>query len=186
MNTEYDPGRTGISNAQVQPRKRSLKEKAAEEFKMFWAIAIYLALMFAAFTWYRRFILSDSGISYFHYGSAIVGGLILAKIILIGQALGLGRQFEHLPLIIPVVIKALAYAVFAGLFFMLEHLVEGLVHGESWVQIQHGVIRAGQNEVLAKTIMVIVAFIPFFAFWETERVLGEGRLSFLFFHHRMP
>ena len=42
----------------------SLKEKAIEEFRMFWVIAIYLAVMLAAFTWYRRSILSESGIRY--------------------------------------------------------------------------------------------------------------------------
>jgi hypothetical protein len=142
--------------------------------------------MLAAFTWYRRFILSGSGISYLHYGSAIIEALILAKIILIGQALRLGRRFEHPPLIIPVLIKAVIYAVFAGLFFLLEHLVEGFVHRESWAQIEHGLVRAGPDEVLARTIMVIVAFIPFFAFWETDRVLGESKLFSLFFHRRMP
>lgn len=43
----------------------SLKEKAIEEFRMFWVIAIYLAVMLAAFAWYRRFVLAESGISYF-------------------------------------------------------------------------------------------------------------------------
>jgi hypothetical protein len=34
--------------------------------------------------------------------------------------------------------------------------------------------------------MIMVAFIPFFAFWETGRVLGPGKLSEMFLHKRVP
>jgi hypothetical protein len=32
--------------------------------------------------------------------------------------------------------------------------------------------------------MIIVTLIPFFAFWETDRVLGDHKLFGLFFHKR--
>ena len=162
----------------------SLKEKAIEEFRMFWVIAIYLAVMLSAFTWYRRFILSESGISYFHYSSSIITALILAKVILIGQALGLGRRYEGSTLILSVLFKALVFAVFIAIFGMLEHLIEGLVHRETWDQIAHSLVSAGRGEILARTVMMIVTLIPFFAFWETDRVLGNHKLFGLFFHKR--
>ena len=162
-----------------------LRDKAVEEFRRFWAIAIYLALMLGAFTWYRRFILSESGISYVHYGVAVVEALILAKVILIGRALGLGKGSEGAPLIVSVLLKAVAYAAFVGLFFVLERVIEGLVHGKTWGNIAQGLVSAGRDEILARTLMVVVTFIPFFAFWELDRVLGEGKLFALFFHKRM-
>jgi len=42
--------------------------------------------------------------------------------------------------------------------------------------------RAG--ELLARVIMLIIAFVPFFAFWEIGRVLGPRKLSALFFSRR--
>ena len=42
----------------------------------------------------------------------------------------------------------------------------------------------GRDEILAKTLVVIVTFIPFFGFWEIDRVLGHGKLFELFFHKR--
>lgn len=153
---------------------------------MFWAIAIYLALMLGAFTWYRRFILSELGIGYFHYGASIVEALILAKVILIGRALGLGKRFEDAPLMISVLVKSVAYGIFAGLFFSLEHVIEGLVHRDTWGEIANRLVSAGRDEILARTVMVIVIFIPFFAFWEMNRVLGESKLFDLLFHRRAP
>jgi hypothetical protein len=159
-----------------------LKEKAIEEFKLFWIIAAYLAVMLSAFAWYRRFVLSEAGISYLHYGAAVVSALILAKVILIGQALHIAERFESSHLIVSVIFKSAMFAVFVGVFGLLEHLVEGLVHRESWEQIAHGLVRAGEGEILARTVMALVILMPFFAFWETDRVMGDHKLFKLFFH----
>ena len=42
----------------------------------------------------------------------------------------------------------------------------------------------GKDEILARTLMVVVTFIPFFCFWETNRALGPGKLFALFFQRR--
>jgi len=162
----------------------SLKEKALEELRMFWVIAIYLAVMLTAFAWYRRFVLSEAGINYFHYWAAVIEALILAKVILIGQAFGLGKRFEGSPLFLSVLAKALVFGVFIALFGVLEHTIEGLVRRESWDQIAHNLHSVGRNEILARTVMAIVILIPFFAFWETDRVLGDHKLFDLFFHKK--
>jgi hypothetical protein len=64
---------------------------------------------------------------------------------------------------------------------VLEHVVEGLVHHENLEDIAHSLVNEGSDEILARTIMVIVTFIPFFSFLETDRVLGKGKLFALFF-----
>jgi hypothetical protein len=165
-------------------REMSLKEKAIEEFKIFWIIALFLAFVFCAFTLYRRLILTEVGVSYFHYGAGVVEALIIAKIILIGQALGLGKRFEDGPLIVAALFKAFLYGILVALFAVLEHVIGGLFHGKDWAAIWETLIGAGKDEILARTLMVFVTFIPFFAFWETGRVLGEGKLFALFFQRR--
>jgi hypothetical protein len=159
----------------------NLKTRALQELKKFWAIAIYLMVMFGAFTSYRRLVLSDAGISYLHYGFAVIQSLILAKVILVCEALGLARRFETPPLIRAVLFKSVVFGLFYCLFTVLEHAIEGLVHHKGWDDIAHSLVTAGRNEILARTIMVIVTFIPFFSFLETDRVLAEGKLFALFF-----
>jgi hypothetical protein len=175
------PDKVEATNVPGHTATAGFKEKAIEEFKLYWLIAIYLALMLSAFAWYRRLELSESGIAYVHYGSAIISALILAKVILIGQALHLGKRFESSHLILSVLFKSAIFAVFVAIFGLLEHLVEGLVHRESWDQIAHGLVRSGKTEMLARTVMAFVILIPFFAFWETDRVLGDHTLFKLFF-----
>jgi hypothetical protein len=168
------------------PAHTGLKAKALEEFRVFWAIAIYLALMFSAFTWYRRFILSESGISYVHYGVAVIEALILAKVILVGQALRLGRQLEESRLIYSVLFKSVVFGVFVALFTVLEHVITGLVHHETWTHIVHQILSVGRDEALARSVILSVTFIPFFAWWEADRALGGGKLFALFFYKRTP
>jgi len=179
MNPSAQPHAT---SAPSHATSSSFKEKAIEEFKLFWIIAIYLAVMLAAFAWYRRFVLSAAGISYFHYWAAIIEALILAKVILIGEALGLGNRFESSKLIWSVIFKSLIFGIFIGIFGVLEHLIEGLIRRESWDQIAQSLLSAGRDEILARTIMIIVSLLPFFAFWETDRVMGNHKLFQLFFH----
>jgi hypothetical protein len=181
---ETSCGACAAMNTPGHTATASFKEKAIEEFKLFWVIALYLGVMLGAFAWYRRFVLSEAGINYFHYGASVISALILAKVILIGQALRLGRQFEASHLILSVLFKSAVFAVFVGVFALLEHLVEGLVHRESWDQIAHGLVRAGEGEIFARTVVALVTLIPFFAFWETDRVLGDHKLFNLFFHKR--
>lgn len=40
------------------------------------------------------------------------------------------------------------------------------------------------HEILAGLLVLFVAFIPFFAFKELERVLGENKIGALFFRRR--
>jgi hypothetical protein len=162
-----------------------LKEKALEELKLYWIVTLFLALMFGAFTTYRRLILGDVGVSYGHYGAGIIEALVIAKIILLGDAMKLGRGIEKYPLIYAVLTKAVLFGILVGVFHVCEHAIEGLIHGETWSGIlSHPFKAQTSNELLAQTIAMIVTFIPFFALWEVGRVLGHGKLSAMFLHSR--
>ena len=162
----------------------SAKEKALEEFKAYWIITLYLALFLGALTVYRRLVLAEFGVAYLHYGFALIEALIIAKIILIGKAFGLGRRFDDAPLFVPTLYKSALFGGLVFLFGILEHVVEGLYHRKDWAAILHGLAELGIYELVARAIMLIIAFIPFFAFWEIGRVLGPHKLSALFFSRR--
>jgi hypothetical protein len=161
-----------------------LKDKAAEEFRLYWVVFVFLALIFCAFVTYRRLVMKEAGISYEHWGAGLIKAAIIAKVILVGQAMRIGKGIESHPLIISVLVKAVLYGLLVGIFNVLERVIEGLAHGDSWPAIAHRVAINGPDEILADSLMVLVAFIPFFAFWETGRVLGEGKLAQLFLHRR--
>lgn len=166
-------------------QKADWKQRAKREFVRYWVNFGYLVVVFGLFAWYRRLILAEYDIRFLKYGAAIVEALILAKVILIGDMMGLGREFENKPLIYPTLYNSLVFSLFVGVFALIEHTIGGLLHGKG---ITGGVaeIRAeGWYELLARCLITFVVFIPFFAFKEMSIVLGEeNKLGKLFFRSR--
>jgi hypothetical protein len=164
--------------------KGTWKQRLAHEFVRYWVNVAYLALFFGVFVVYRRFVLAEYQISYLHYGTAIIEALILAKVILIGDAAGLGGESKDKPLIYPTLRKAVVFSIFVGIFAIVEHMVEGLIHGKGVAGGLATLWSEGKDEILARCLVTFFAFIPFFAFRELAVMMGEGELHSLFFRKR--
>jgi len=158
-----------------------LTQRVIEEVKTFWLIAFYLWLFLGSFTVYRRLIIAETGVAYLHYGVALVESLVIAKVILVGRLFGFTRRFEDKPLIVPVLYKAILFGILVLAFGIVERIVEGWIHEEGLLAGLRKLGDLGTYEIGARVLMLIVAFVPFFAFWELGRVLGWHRLSAMFF-----
>lgn len=159
----------------------SLKRRFLDELKTYWVITLYLWLFLGSFAAYRKLILAETGVTYVHYGVALVEALVIAKVVMIGRIFGFSRRFEDGPLILPVLYKSALFALLAMAFSVVEHLVEGWLHHKGAFDGLREIAAIGTDEIIARMLTLSVAFIPFFGFWELGRVLGMRRLSDLFF-----
>ena len=155
-----------------------------EEIKQLAGIFLFLFLFLGAFAAYRRLVLEEHGIAYAQYGFAAVEALVLAKVLLIGRMMHLGRRFQDQPLVVSTLYQTLVFSLFVLAFSVLEHIVLGLAHGEGVAASVRAVASAGKLEILARVVVILIALIPFFALSEIDRVLGEGSLAALFFRRR--
>jgi hypothetical protein len=165
-------------------KNRNWKEKILHEMTAYWINVCYLTLAFAAFTQYRRFLLAAHDITYTNYWVAVIEALILAKVIMIGDAVRLGRGLEQKPLIVPTLYKTVVFTVFCGVFTLIENMVKGLWQGKGLTGGLVDFFGKGNHELLANSLVVFVAFIPFFGAKELGRVLGEEKIRNLFFGRR--
>ena len=165
----------------TEEKKSTLKEKAAEELKLMLVITAFLAAVFVSFLTYRRLISREFGVTSFHYGVAIIEALIVAKVILIGKAIGIGGKPTRRALLMAALRDSVIYAVLVGIFAILEHIVEGLFHHKTLAESLQEFLDQGVYEILGRTLIVFVAFVPFFTLWELNRVLGERKLLDLLF-----
>src|SRR5512139_3424948 len=165
----------------LDKKKKSLKEKIFHEMAEYWIIVGYLTLVFAAFTWYRRFVLAAHDITYTNYWVPAIEALILAKVVMIGDVLHLGRRLEDKPLICSTLLKTVVFSVFVGAFTLVEHVIKSLWMGKGLTEGLIEFFGKGTHELLAGGLVTFVAFIPFFAFRELRRVFGEGKIWALFF-----
>ena len=162
-------------------KKGNLKNKIFHELVEYWINVIYLTLVFAAFTQYRRFILAAHDITYTNYWVAVIEALILAKVIMIGVVFHLGRGLENKPLIYPTLYKTVVFTLFVAIFSVCEHLIKGLWQGTGLMGGLAGFLGKGPHELLANSLVVFVAFFPFFGVKELGRVLGQDKIQALFF-----
>jgi len=160
------------------------KQKFVSELIDYWIVVVYLACFFGVFTWQRRFILAEYQISYRHYWVSVLEALVLAKVILIGDMVRLGRRFDEKPLMVPTLYKAVVFSLWVGVFSVLEHTIGGLLRGQGLAGGVEELRSTGKYELLARCLITFVAFIPFFAFKELGRVLGEDKIRALFFRGR--
>ena len=114
----------------AEKKKGNLKDKIFHELVEYWINVCYLALVFAAFTQYRRFLLAAHDITYTNYWVAVIEALILAKVIMIGDVFRLGRGLEQKPLIFPTLYKTIVFTLFVAVFTVAEHVIMGLWKGE--------------------------------------------------------
>jgi hypothetical protein len=176
---ENHPG-SGAELTRFQKIKKALTHEMVEYCLNF----VYLTLLFAASTQYRRLVLAAHDISYTNYWFAVIEAAILAKVIMIGNVARLGRELDNRPLILPTLYKSVVFTIFVGIFKLIEHGIKNLWHDKPFLA---GLSGFSEHEVwlfLANTIVLFVGFLPFFALKEAGRALGKGVLWNLFFRSR--
>lgn len=75
-------------------QKTSVKQKVAHEFEELAIITLYLAFFFCALVTYSMLLLDRFHVSYFAFGTALINAIVIAKVILIGEAVHAGTRFE--------------------------------------------------------------------------------------------
>jgi hypothetical protein len=163
--------------------KTSVKQKVAHEFEELAIITLYLAFFFCALASYSMLLLDRFHVSYFAYGTALINALVIAKVILIGEAVHAGTKFEKKALLYSAIWKAFVFGLLVFAFHLLEEMIKHLVHGKGFAGALHN-IRI--DDLLARTVIIFCTFISLFAFRELRRVMGQDEFRALFFHSASP
>jgi len=162
-------------------KAEELKAKAKHELIEYLINVAWLTLVFAAFTVYRRLLLAAHDITYANYGVAVIEALVLGKVIMLHPLFRLGRRLEALPLIVPSLFKTAIFTAVVALVKLLEHGLKGLWHGAGFMGGVGEILSKDSHELLANSLIVLVALLPFFMVKELGRVLGEKTIRTLFF-----
>ena len=161
--------------------KTGWKHRLFLEMTAYWINVLYLTILFAVFTSYRRLILAQYNIGYSNWGISLIKALVLAKVVMVGGIFHFGRGLENKPLIFSTLFKSVLFTLWVAIFAIVESAIRGFLHGKDLAGGLDHLLTDGTHEFFAKSLVVFVAFIPFFAFKELGRVLGKGKIWDLFF-----
>ncbi|MBL9175541.1 MAG: hypothetical protein JNL10_18510 [Verrucomicrobiales bacterium] len=144
----------------------------------------FLSFFLIAFSWYRRLLLDSYHISNAVYWAPVISSAILAKVLMIGEALRMGRGLRTWPLIIPTIYRTVVFSVLVVVFSVLEHMAGAWIHGKKAADGLAELTSTGWQGLLAWYVLVIIAFLPFFALKEIETVFGTEKVRGLFFRRQ--
>ena len=162
-----------------------LRQRAMQEFKKLVLISLYLYVTLGAVIMIKTAVLHSEGINFSPWGLAIVKAVVLAKFMLLGEAVKVGERTTR-PLIWPTLHRAFAFLVLLIILTIIEEAVVGLFHHRSIAASLGELAGVRLEETLAGYLIMLLVLVPYFAFRVLGETLGEGRLTRMFFVEREP
>lgn len=178
------PDLVGSPVASAKPGKRSFKARAIHELGEFAVMFFYLLVPLSLFVFHRAMVLKERGIDYQFGGLAMINALVLAKVMLVAEELGLGTRWRSRPLIWPILDKSISFAAILLIVHEAEEGLKGVIHGKGFIESLPSMGGGGLVGLLLVDLNVAIALVPFFAYRELGRVMGPGRLEALLFRPR--
>jgi len=166
--------------------KPPLHRRAMHELKELVFISLYLYVTIGAVILMKTAVLHTQGIEFAPWGIAIVKALILAKFMLLGEAMKIGGRRTTGPLIWPTLQKAFGLLVLLIIMTIIEEAVVGLFHHRSIPASLGELFGPRLEETLAGYFIMLLVLLPYCAFRVLEEALGEGRLARIFLVGREP
>jgi hypothetical protein len=157
-------------------RAGSLKAKAAEEFRSFFLLFLYLWILFGVFVLNQGVVLREHGMNFAMQGFAFINALVFAKVMMLFEIFDPGRWLRARPLIYPILYETLLLTLLFLVAHVLEKTIEGLLRGKTIADSLPGIGGGGLLGLLSVAVILFVALIPFFGLRNLSLAMGEGQL----------
>jgi hypothetical protein len=161
-------------------KARELKQKAVEEGKRLFFITAYLWALLTVFELHRVAVLRAQHVPFtYRVGFAFINALVLAKVILIADALHAGRRVQGRSMVATVFLKSGLFAIILVCFNIVEEVSIGLLRGKTVAASMPDFAGGGSEGELLVGIGMFVVLIPFFAFTGLRQAIGKEHFDAL-------
>ncbi len=158
-------------------------KKIIKELKTIARTAAYFAIVFILMMVLKKLYLEDYNIEFVGLSQALIGALIMSKVILLMELISLGPWVQSKPPIVDVILRTLLYSLGVLVVMILEkafearHEAGGFVPGISYVFNHRDIYH-----VWANTIGAVSSIFVYNAFSIIQRMMGEKGLANLYLH----
>ena len=160
----------------------SARESLKKELLEFLEAAVFFAVAFCLITLANKLLVRGSDVHVSSFAQAIVGGLIVGKVLLIVDLLPFVDAFPGKPIIYNIVWKSAVYTVASLLFRYLKPVTEALFHGAGMDAAQHDALELfAHPQFWAVQIWIALLLAVFVTMHELSRALGKDKLRLIFF-----
>ena len=146
---------------------------------------IFFLIAFLLILFTKLMILSEYGISWTGFGAAVVGAILVGKVVLMVDKLPFVNKFPDRPLVYNTLWKSLIYFLVALIVRYLMHVVPLIKKHESFMEAnRHLAAEVVWPHFWLLQMWLAVLFLIFCAMRELIRVIGKDKVSHMFFSSR--
>lgn len=158
-----------------------LVQTLKHEFKEVIPPTVFFFIAFSLIIATKRLILKEYGIPLTGFGMALIGGLLVGKVVLIADKLPFVNKFPHKPLLYNVLWKAVIYFLSTLLVRYVEHLSHFLIEHKNFAEANHQLFQ----EIVWPHFWLIqmwlaVLFLVYCALRELVRAIGREKVVRMF------
>jgi hypothetical protein len=157
-------------------------KKVLHELVVIARTATYFAIVFIFMMVLKKLYLEDYNIEFTGISQALIGALIMSKVILLLELISLGPWVQRQPPVVDVVLRTLLYTIGVLIVVALEkafearHKVSGFENA-----IEHVIKHRDIYHVWATTLGASASIFFYNAFSVVQRLLGKNGIYNLFF-----
>ena len=178
------------SAAEPVPRIAGLARRAGafllKEFLEILPPTIFFFIGFNLIVLTTNLILAGYGAQFASFMLATAAALIVAKALLVANAMQVIRRFDRAPLIGPILFKTVFYSVAVFIARMIEHWIEYLLSRDYVFGgfLKHEMASFSWHRFIAIQLWIVVLFLIYVTASEFNRLFGHGELSRILFTYR--
>ena len=162
-------------------RAMSFRRKLSEEIRAVALATFYFATWIGAMVLLKELILAEYHIEFHGLSMALIGALVLAKVVLVLEHVPLGSWVRNQPALVDVIVRTALYASGVLVVLIVEKAIEGRhEHGGFGPSLLALFQHADIHHVLANTICLSGALLGYNALSVVRLYVGEGGLIRLF------
>ena len=103
----------------------------------------------------------------------------------VGHALHMGERYKKRALIWPTLYRSFVFLMLLLVLSAMEEIITGIIHRQTLRESLSNFGGGTLDQLVATSIVVLLIFIPFFAFRTLGEIVGENNLVRVFFHRRI-
>ncbi len=157
-------------------------KKILEEIKIILRTAAYFAIVFILMMIMKKLYLKDYDIEFTGLSQAIIGALVMSKVIILMEFISLGPWVQRQPPIVDVIIRTLLYTLGVLIVIVLEKAFEDRHKAGNYGEaISYVLSHRDIYHVWATTIGAAGSIFVYNSFSVVQRTMGKNGLARLFF-----
>lgn len=147
------------------------------ELKAVALVTTYFLSWFCLISYIKTLMLEQYNVSFVAVSSALVGSLVIAKVVVILDETSVGDRFSKHAALIHILWRSLIYTFFVAIVMVLEKIVEGMFDGQAIAEATRNVwLHRNRDHILVSVILMSIAFLFYNTFAVVNRALGNTGL----------